>query len=289
LQKQGQELNLARPDAGSRILGMPPTQVEYDAALDALNPHLPQISLHTVKALPSRGLAYPKNAQVQYRSYMLGEIEQLSESNLTTKDRYIHILKGIRANFDLRQLTVPDVNYLGLLRKLSTLGTEEACVDTKCPKCGSINVSKFNTGELVFDELQVPALPINVELTFGKHKFYPITIGDWFDMYDAGVTISPTSMYAVQCHSLPFPDSINIFKTVINATDLEKLGKLDGLLNHDVSVIKVPCQGLVVQKGGEVGKCGVFYEASLHNAAEAYLYPFRPEDYDLSDQITFGA
>lgn len=285
--KQGQDMRYVIPDSGSRIPGMAPTSLAYDDLVDPTTDHLPQITLKPVKDLPSRGLAYPKNAEIQYRSYMLGEIEQLEES-MTEKDRYIHILKGVKANFDLRQLTVPDVVFLGLLRKLSTMGSDEACVDTKCPKCGSVNVSRFLTGNLVFDELQVPALPVNVKLSFGDCQFYPMTIGDWLDMHDAGIPLTRSTIYAVQCRNLPFPDSINKFKTVVNALDLEKLGKLDKLLDHDVAVIKVPCQGQRVEKGGEVGKCGVVYEADIHNSRQAYLYPFRPEDYDLSDQITFG-
>jgi len=263
------------------------TVVDKDHAPE-VNPHLPKIVLKKLDELPSKFLAYPEGAEVKYRSYMLGEIEEYDQETMSAKDRFLSILKGIQCNFERMTLTVADVNYLGLMRKLLTMGSERVSVDTICPRCNGKNVSHFETKDIVFDPVTAPSFPVRVKLSFGEHEFWPLTVGDWFALADKGIEVKTSSALAAQCHSIDFPESIEIFASVNDPVDIRKLELVDELLHHNVAVMSVTCNRTIYTEGGEEEQCGMIYEVGLDNAAESFLYPFRTEEDNLSDQISFG-
>ena len=270
------------------------TKVPEEDPAERLNPHLPKVSLTDCTRLPSMGLAYPKGATIKYRTYMLGEIEEFESPTLSEKDRYLMVLRGVETNFDKLTITLSDLMYLGLLRRISTMGAEEIGVNTMCPRCGGRNTNKVATahihganGETVyFDELKVPALPIRLKLSFGEHRFMPITIGDYLAMLDEGIAIDAVSMTAIQCHTLDFPESISIFRQVSDPKDVRLVQKLDELLYHGIAPIKVQCQNALT--GGKSRVCDFPYTVSLENAKEAFIYPFRRPGDDAADEIAFG-
>lgn len=275
------------------------TRVPQEDTAEKLNPHLPKIALNDCTNLPSGGLAYPEGASIKYRAYMLGEVEEFERSNLSEKEKYLLILRGIETNFDKLSLTLSDVMYLGLLRRIMTMGAEEVGVNTRCPRCGGPNTERVATahihganGETVyFDELKVPALPVRMKLTFGEHHFMPITIGDYLSMQDSGIQPDVVSMTAIQCHTLDFPESIEIFRQVTDPKDIRMIRKLDELMYHGIAPVKVRCRNVIPSiDGGKTPAftCDTPYTVSLENAKEAFIYPFRGDGDDDGDEIDFG-
>lgn len=268
-----------------------------DPAAD-YNPHLPKVVLNDVRRLPSRGLAYPPNARISYRTYALGELDEFEQSNLTQREQLIRLLQGVETTFPKTELTLEDTLYLGLLRRISTLGTEQLIVQTTCPRCKGSNPQRVATAHIkddpdpaphtvTFKELDIPALPVKLKLSFGEHSFRPITIGDYIGLLDQNYELNTPTMYGIQCHSLDFPESADAFRSITDPKDIKLLKKLDEMFDHHLAPLHVTCGNLLTGTS-EPEPCGQHYRVSLENAKEAFIYPFRGEDDDSGDEISFG-
>lgn len=264
------------------------TPVEQSLAdtISEKNPFLPKVALE-VAELPSQGLAYPKGYTLSYRAYTLGEIDQLENSKLSTRQMYELILRGIETSFPVMELTLADTMYLGLLRRLASMGGTDVLVTSVCPNCANTNTTRVETTSIEFDDLAIPKLPIKIKLSIGAHKFTPITIGDYFKMLDEGRQMDAVALIAAQCRTLDFPQSIEIFTNLTDPLDIYGVKQVDRLLFHGLTPVTIDCRHKLMINDEEV-PCGQRYRVQLENAAEAFIFPFRREESDSAVEITFG-
>lgn len=251
------------------------------------NPFLPKVSLKEHSELPSQGLAYPSGYTISYRAYTLGEIDQLENSKLSIRQMYELILRGIETSFPVLDLTLADTMYLGLLRRLASMGGTDVLVTSVCPNCANTNTTRVDTSSIEFEDLTVPKLPIKLKLSLGEHKFMPITIGDYFKLLEQDAKSDTLALLAIQCRTLDFPASIETFKNLIDPLDIYGVRQVDRLLFHGLKPITIDCRhNLMVEE--EQVPCRQRYRVQLENAAEAFIFPFRREESDSTVEITFG-
>ncbi len=169
---------------------------------------LPEIS---VTRLPSMFRAYPEGTEIKYRPYMYGEIKKFSQSKMNDVQRFNFIGSGVFGSIPLKDITMPDLLHLGLLRKLSTLGsdaftTEVVCQNKDCKKPG---VHKFKSTDLDFVDLKVDNLPIEIDFGDGeKYRIMPMTFGMYSESVAAGMSEDPMDLMARMCVNQPYEKSI---------------------------------------------------------------------------------
>lgn len=267
------------------------------------NPNIPKFSFRAVDRLPSKALPYPKGATVKYRAFTFGEMEELANSNISVVDKFLFILRGIEANFDTMMLTLPDTLLIGLLRKTFTLGGEEFVAVTPCTACGKPHQWKFYTAipekmiargiepehVMDFEDLSIPALPLKVKLSIGTHVFYPLTISDYLFLLDKDFQVNRLTTLAIQCHSLEFPDSIDVFANMTDIDDVEKLKKVNTMFKHHVKLFESKCDNILTGDDGDVYTCGepIYYD--ITNSVQTLVLPFRSEEHSYADDFSFGA
>lgn len=279
----------AKPQRVAPVLTVPAvTELDLEDPVLKANPYLTQVALKTVEALPSKGLPYPPGAHIRYRTYSMGEVEQFEGSTLTNRERYLMILRGVTTNFPKLSLTLSDVMYLGLLRRISTMGTNKVIVNTACPRCSNTNSSMFETNDTEFDDLEVPSLPVNVPFSFGTHSFTPFTIGNYFTILDRGEELDTVKGLALQCTTMPYEEAELQFRTLLDPKDISLARRLDKLLYHGIREVHIKCRHEIEQEGGPQ-LCQQLYSVALENSAEAFIYPFRGVNGDVvEDEISFG-
>lgn len=256
------------------------------------NPSLPRLRFRDVDHLPSMGKAYPPGTKIRYRPYTFGESVYVEESELDMRETYALICKGIECSgMDPMQLTLPDVLYLGLVRKFAALGSTKVNVTSTCPACGGVNRTPLDWA-LEFDNLEVPALPIRVPFTFGEHTFMPLTLAAYLDLLERNLETDFVSLMAAQCTSAPdFDAAVSIIRDMDDPSDIALLKEVDALLHHELRPITVTCpQQLQAVGEDEPGHtCEQRYPVALDDVSAAFVLPFPggPQA-DPRRQITFG-
>lgn len=270
-----QKISDSKPD-------VPLVEAAVQDVIESKNPFLPKISVREIADLPSVGLAYPKGYSISYRPYTLGEIDQLENSQFSTRQMYEFILRGIETSFSKEDLTLADTMYLGLLRRLASMGSSEVLVTSICPACQAVNQTKVLTQDIEFEDLSVPQLPINLETSAGLWKFTPVNMGDYFKLIDLNRKMDTVALLAVQCRNLEFPKSIELFEGLAEPSDIAGVRQVDRLLFHGLKPLSVDCVGATEKP------CHQTYKVQLENASEAFIMPFRRQEDDPPIKITFG-
>lgn len=260
------------------------TGVPTNAKDAAANSFMPEIKVLTTE-LPSGGKAYPKDSWITHRPYMFGEVMQASGSKLDSDSTYKQILSGVTCSFNKQLLTVPDVLYIGLLRKISTLGTSEIIARYQCKKCKSPGQFIFKTTDLSFADLKVPKLPIVADMSFGTIEFMPMTIADYLKIASMKKGEDSIALYAIQAKNLEFDDA---YKKFFNASpgDAAILTEIDSLLYHSLEPFDKKC-GNIVNPGENETICGNTIRVEL-DGGQALLLPFRRDEGPVKTKIRFG-
>ena len=252
---------------------------------------MPEIRVAT-KDLPSKGVSYPKDSWIKHRPYMFGEVTQISGSKLDTRTTYEHILSGVECSFDKSQLTVPDVLYIGLLRKISTLGSTEIVARYNCPKCKKPGQLIFKTDDLEFDELEVPKMPIVADMSFGEAHFSPMTVKDFLELADKHKESDEIALYAIQTRNMGFEEAYKKYYNA-NPEDSQTLIEIDRLLFHSLKPFTRKCTNLLPMEKTEIGgagagsQCGHPIKIEL-DGGQALLLPFRRNEGPTKTKIRFG-
>lgn len=267
-----------RPQFEAQI---PRDEPETQMSTPKEQPFLPSVKV-LCKDLPSHGVPYPQGAWITHRPYMFGEVKQISNSKLDNVNSYEYILEGVDCSFDKYKLTVPDVLYIGLLRKLSTLGTTEIIARYKCNKCDKPGQFIFKTDDLQFDDLKASKLPIVVDMSFGEVHFAPITVAEYLQLAKMDKVDDEISMYAVQAKNLKHDDAYKKFFNA-NPEDASLLLEVDNLLYHSLSPFVKHCQNETT-KGV---KCNHPIKVEL-DGGQALLMPFRRDQGPSKNKIRFG-
>jgi hypothetical protein len=238
-----------------------------------------------VKTLPSKGLAYPHDATISVRPYSFGEIKRLAESTLSLYDKLLTIASGVNTNFSKNSLTFSDVIYLGVIRKLNTLGTTKAIYPFTCPKCKTENKHIFDHSDLETDDIEASELPISAVMSDGKtYEFMPLNFNDakaisegsYNKLIGGSMLKNKTAFNALLCKSVPFEQSYLFFNSTTDSIDHEILEEIDSLLAHDIKPLT-----------GECSQCKTKIRLPLKNAVDMVL-PFREQEESIRSRISFG-
>lgn len=257
---------------------------------------LPEIVLDIAK-LPSRGVPYPVSAKVKYKTYTFGEVQEASTSNWDIVDSIKLALKGIEAEggLDKYQLTLLDVLYIGILRKVSSMNELKFEMPYMCRGCMQKTKGIFSEKDIEFRDLSsdVIELPIKATIAGQELDFAPMTVKEFLDLHGGrhknviGGKVNKMSIYATMIKNLRFEESYKLLTTNRNNEDNELLEEIDRILLHDMKPLIATCSEEVEDEDGEKSKCG-FQNALKLEGREALLRPFREGKGSARDRVRFS-
>lgn len=233
-----------------------------------------------VKDLPSKFMPYPKGTRVLTRPYTYGEVININESHLTLVDQIQRVAKGIQV-FGIDnalELTMFDFLYLGLKRKLDTLGATDFMAVFMCrnPQCGHADHVQLTTADLNFDYIKAKDLPITIKdfPGLGNCTFSPMTMRQFLEMMETEKD-DTISMMARQCIN---QDPVRAYNAFFTATGQwhRDLKRVDDYLFHGLASIEVECK-----------ECKRPTPVML-DGWEAVIIPFRGQDEPDEGSIVFG-
>jgi len=209
----------------------------------------------TVSEVPSKFKSYPEGCKIEYSVYRFGDLKRMSGSELSPHQIYSDILMGVECNnFDKRKITFPDLNYIGVLRKVSSIGGLEFSAQFVCPFCddSEFQNKEFEIKDLDFFDLEVPNLPINVKFSFGVRKFMPYTFEDFEFLRSINKELDKTAILAIMSISSKifrsnkeredaFNKRFDEFDNMEDPTENYKLDKVDKMLGHGLKPLSVYC------------------------------------------------
>lgn len=250
---------------------------------DGQKHNLPEFSI-TVETLPSKSLSYPEHALIKYRVYTYGEIHKTTSSKIQTKDALELIVSGIEVNFKKYDLTLSDSLYLGLMRKISTLGTEKIKVPYRCARCNQLNELIFKNNELKFNDIEAPELPVRAtfESNNKEYHFMPLTLGNYFKLVDEKLSQNEIALKAALCTNHPYEQVYKDFDTCSNINDMQLITEIDELLDHGLKPLEAICE-----KTFEDKPCKQKVKLRLEGR-QSLLLPFRERDEPVRSRISFG-
>ncbi len=244
---------------------------EAEAPPDAL----PEIA---VKTLPSGFKPYPKGAKIIYVPYTFGELVKFNQSKLPAMERMEQILSGIYCTgFDKHGLTFSDYLFIGLLRRISTFGSNRFVIRYKCPACSKQNEVYMQESEIEFDDLSAPELPVVATLSKGEYEFQPLTVGQYFELCNKGLEEDETSGMAMQVVNHPFDQAVKDI-TSITGDDIAIVQDVDRYLYHGMKQMEVECKDEKCKKHALIDLEG----------DDTFIYPFRQSSESERDAIRFG-
>lgn len=253
------------------------------------NHSIPDVNLK-VKELPSRALSYPEGCEISYQPYSFGEIKRISKSkNMSMRKSLEEILSGVETSFDIDELTIADALYIGLLRKISTLGSNKVILRYMCGKCKQEGRHTIAVNELEFDEIlneyddKEACLPIEAEFTFGLVKFNPLRVCDYLKMIDSNVEDDVIAKSAYEADG-EFDERYKQFESIRNPQDAEILDTVDKMLFHGLKPVKFNCKNkLQTEK-----VCDNKVRLEL-DGGQALIMPFREREDNVKSRIRLGS
>ena len=136
-----------------------------------------------VDKLPSGFKGYPKGTQIYYSPINLDELETLNSNDVDINKNMAYILNSIKCNtLSAADLYYWDVIFIGVKRLLTALGGTTATLPGVCPKCKTIVYKKFNYNDIDFKELEVPDLPMRMEIGGKQIEFGLTTMKEFLSL-----------------------------------------------------------------------------------------------------------
>lgn len=260
--------SVKKPDEQKAVLKAAPVQ----AVLEAI---IPEVTLK-LEGLPSRGTTYPKGATIKYRSYSFGEVKKTNQEKLSEKESIELMLSGVTCSFDKLDITLSDAIFIGLLRKISTLGSTKVIIPFACSSCKSQEKPVLDTQNLEFDDIKAPKLPVKADLKAGEFIFTPITVKRFFWLFDNGKKHKDEiACAAVQVENRKFQETYDYLYNM-DIEDGSVVNEVDELLYHGLKSVKLACS-----------KCSTVHEIEL-DGGQALLIPFREHEFAPKSRIHFG-
>lgn len=195
-------------------------------------------NLIKVDSLPSEFKGYPKGTVVYYRPIDLDEIETLNNGEPDVNRNMAYILNAIKCNtLKAEDLYYWDVIYIGVQRLLTALGGTTAKLPAVCPKCRTIVFKKFNYTDLKFKTLNVPALPMKMEIGGKQIEFGLTTMKEFLSLPVDGGELA---VYATYIKNLPETEKLDFVKHLMGI-DIKKIRFVDKQLDYGIVPFKVKC------------------------------------------------
>ena len=239
--------------------------------------------------MPSKFLPYPEGTRISYRPYTWGEIDAYNESKFSVAASLEKMLDGVETvGVAKRDITVADALWLANLRRLSTFKTNEFTVTVAHEMDGSRHTSRFSLEDMDFKFLDVPALPIEVDVVClsgsGKSvlrkqtmRFMPLTVGMYAELESKTKDIKSRHVMAAQCVDMDYEDAL---RTINDSTQesMLVLQEVDALLKHEVAPVTVKYE----VRGEE-------YSRTVEiDDPHSLVRPFRRRDVSKKHAIRFG-
>lgn len=265
-----------------------------------------------IKELPSLFKPYPDGVRIIVNTYSYREIKIFSDSRIPTDKLYEIMLRGIHVEgMDPLLLTYFDFVYIGVLRRLSSMGAQRFMAPYYCPQCNRDGVHYFDLTEVGFKSIDAPDIPINVAFrSLGEHRFSPLSVGDYMELYRQGKLyetdasgdvilktngkeiVNSISVLAMMALDVEFEDAYKIFDDVRDPKDREVLLKIDDLMDHGIEPLTFECRNRIEKaKPGthpsEIKTCNrkLFLDLA---GGESLIHPFREHGEDDEPRISFG-
>jgi hypothetical protein len=254
---------------------------------------LPSVTLDPSQ-LPSKGLSYPKGLKISYTGYTYGEVQSISASKkMSYEDMLRRAQAGIRlhgARMTIDEMTIFDILYLAIARKLSTLGGTEFEIQSICEskKCNKQYTRKFNSADVKFKDIEASELPLEFDLKGGQTVVMsPLTAGDFYALCEGGMFTramdskkplvdDPIAMKAAQVRNMKFVEAYKVIQSITDADDCELMDELDKILFHNVEPLMHKCEA-----------CGRENWLQLEGK-ESLIKPFRDGKTTVRDRIRHG-
>jgi len=253
-------------------------------------PFIPEVK---VVDLPSRFLPYPKNCSISYKPYVYGELEEFNESKFSVPEEVNFQLRGITTSFPIMDLAYFDYLAILLLRKISTFGGNQFSFSYKCPGCEKSGKHYSTLMDVVFEDLNVPNLPLIVTIGGQEMHFSPLTIGRYIEFVERkSDKPQGIQLLASEVINLKYEEAEKI---IYNASGQDKgvsdhdvLDYLDEILFFGVKPIKFLCKNVIGKDEKEKKDILCNYENSVRISPEVLTSPFCDDRESLRSRIRFG-
>ncbi len=230
----------------------------------------------TAEMLPSQFKAYPKGTVIKYRPYAFGEIKKFNQGGKSMLDVFQMAMEGVTTEgIKLDDVTYSDALYISLLRKISSLGDTRFKVTYICSSCGKPVTDAVESTKIGFDELNVPQLPVIVEIASGVLHFRPLTYGNFIKLAKEKKVDDEVAVLATMCTNKPYEEAYNLIYNA-SAGDGMVMEHVDKLLYHGLQRIKFKC-----------GNCGQEDKVAL-DGRDALIGPFCELDQYVKSRVRFG-
>ncbi len=244
---------------------------------------LPKVNIE-IDRLPSQGKSYPEDFTANYRSYSFGEIKHASTSRLNDKQALELVLKGVHSNMNKNLFTMNDAFFIGILRKLASLGTSKAQVPFEDELVKEPQYYTFGLEDIEFRDMDAPKLPLTVTLSNGEeYTFGPILVKDYLKLVRLKKNNDSVALYAVMCKSHSFEETYKFFNETQVREDGEILEEVERLLDHGIKPFIVNYQ-IELESGEKIERTK---KLQLERRS-ALLLPFRKDGKPIRDKICFG-
>jgi len=195
-----------------------------------------------------------------YTAYTYGEVQMISGSKKMT---YPEVLRRAHAGVKIQgtrmnpnDITLFDLLYIGIARKLSTLGGSEFEITATCEskKCNKEYTKVFSATDIKFKDIEADQLPIYVDLSNGVElQFSPLTVGDFYELVEGGLFYKAMkatkslfedgiAVKAAQVRNMKFLEAYDIIKNITSADDVEVMEELDKILVHNIEPLEHKCE-----------------------------------------------
>lgn len=230
-----------------------------------------------VKDLPSGKIQYPEATRINIYPFTFGDILKFNQSTMSVSEFYDFILEGVNVSgMDKYDLTFYDTVYLGWFRKVASLGSSILEIKSYCPNCEYKNGKALDITELDFSDTTIKKLPAKTKICNIELHFQYLTIGQYLELVSLNKT-DLTSLFSKCVSNVSFQEAYDVINSA-TGKDLEKIDYLNKILYHGVSDLDFKCT-----------ECSHEFKVQPTDSSEVELMkPFRREEFDVRDEISFG-
>lgn len=232
-----------------------------------------------IRELPSKFKPYSID-KIEMRSLNFGEMKYLSTDDLDN-EQIISIFKSAILNINVDDFSWADFLFISTHMSLFTMDDQIWTISSYCKSCKSPILKKLNREVFFeFEELNIPAYPLNIKVKDKDLVLGVITVKNHLDFSNMSKDIDPAilSIFSLSfmVKNMPQEEAYKFLLSITNPDDIALFDKVDSLLYHSVKPIEIVCE-----KCKYVGDYKVGLEVST-------ITPFRENEKSLMDRISFG-
>ena len=215
--------------------------------------------------LPSQGIFYPSDFVAKVKPYTFGDVEYLSQSELTLQDTIKYILHGITTSpIQPDQLTFFDFLYLATIRKLLSFGTEKYSLPFICPNCRSSVEKTFTLEDIEFRDIQLSTYkPLKIQYKDIQLSVDVLRLNRILSLPHRTSELSPLEVLALHITSMEFDQAKQFLKSLLQSEFEEFEQLVSSRFYHDIKPLPVRCSN-----------CGFTAQVDIENEVDL-IKPFR--------------